>query len=326
MLKLDWNKLNPKQREQIKSIRPLNLLLGGIEMTQKAFSEFVTKHTSDGATLIIGVLNNSEINGLEGAKHFQPFTFSQVEKYLNDLIQAEKINPSKVAILKYDFENSKYVLRELNPDRVFRVNGSGANVIHYQQIFWDAYSIDKKIEQISPYFDEKEAKVVSSKKYQESKEELELKTLQGTSDGISDKYLKNVLLDVLNLSWDWTGRTSALIVENSKLISWGENRVLGYPGYMLHNGSLREINKASLGENLEYGETVHAEQEAILKAVGKVKSFENCTLYTSKFMCPVCSRIVAASGIKKVVYLDEYTNKLGYKLVEMCGVEVERMN
>lgn len=331
MLKLKWHKLDDKMKAQIKSIRPLNLLLGGIEITPRRFEHLITELSKDSATVFIGCLLDEWIPNLENSIQFKPMSYDAILKLISEVEEKGLIAKNKVAILEYEFKDSKYLIRELSPNRILRINGSNAFVLHYQNYFWEAYDLGVKIESVSPYFDEAEAKDLSQKVYEKSKQGIEEEIThfnKSITDLISDEEYGKKICGILNkvsaLSWDWTGRTGALLVKDRQIISWGENRVLQYPGLMLHEGSIRERLKVPIGENMEYYETVHAEPECILKAFGKIDNLQDAILYTTKFVCPMCSKTVAASGIKKIVYMDDYTNAAGYRLMENCGIAVER--
>lgn len=68
--------------------------------------------------------------------------------------------------------------------------------------------------------------------------------------------------------------------------------------------------------------TVHAEQNAIYYAAKKGISVENCTIYVTHAPCPHCSKAIASSGIKRVVYGKEYKDTDGIQFLIRCGVEV----
>lgn len=54
--------------------------------------------------------------------------------------------------------------------------------------------------------------------------------------------------------------------------------------------------------------TLHAEEMALSKMIMKGKTLKNCTIYITHKPCLACLKLLAASGIKKIVYNIEYDN------------------
>lgn len=73
---------------------------------------------------------------------------------------------------------------------------------------------------------------------------------------------------------------------------------------------------------------IHAELNAILFAARKGTSIEGATMYVTLSPCPECSKAIAQSGIKKVVYAETYDrNKEGWdEILTNSGIEVVQYN
>lgn len=72
---------------------------------------------------------------------------------------------------------------------------------------------------------------------------------------------------------------------------------------------------------------IHAEANAILFAAKNGIPTQDCTLYVTTAPCSECAKMIIQSGIKRVVYMDEYDNgsrKDGLELLKAVGVEVEK--
>ena len=52
--------------------------------------------------------------------------------------------------------------------------------------------------------------------------------------------------------------------------------------------------------------TIHAEANAIAQAAQSGKSTAGCTIYVTCHPCPICLMLLAASGVTRIVYLEEY--------------------
>lgn len=70
--------------------------------------------------------------------------------------------------------------------------------------------------------------------------------------------------------------------------------------------------------------TVHAEANAIAFAAKNGISTDGATLYCTMSPCLNCAKLIINSGIKEVVYKEEYRNKDGINLLKEAGVKVGR--
>lgn len=66
---------------------------------------------------------------------------------------------------------------------------------------------------------------------------------------------------------------------------------------------------------------VHAEQNALMDAVRQGKSVNGAILYTTTSPCKQCSKLIASSGIVKVIYKEIYKDTAGIDLLNMVGIE-----
>lgn len=77
----------------------------------------------------------------------------------------------------------------------------------------------------------------------------------------------------------------------------------------------------------EKGETsrchaVHAEVNAVLQCS---RLGDAATLYVSCTPCFSCAKMIANTGIRRIVVLEEYADRLGLRLLESSGISVEVM-
>ena len=87
-----------------------------------------------------------------------------------------------------------------------------------------------------------------------------------------------------------------VLVKDTRIISMG------------YNGFLAGTPHKSIVRNNHEQATVHAEQNAISDAARRGVSVNNATAYITHFPCINCAKILAASGITKVVYHTDYKN------------------
>jgi len=67
---------------------------------------------------------------------------------------------------------------------------------------------------------------------------------------------------------------------------------------------------------------LHSEINSLCKMAREGVSAEGATIYVTLSPCATCSSIIASSGIKKVVYLEEYRDTRGIEMLRDFGVEV----
>ena len=89
----------------------------------------------------------------------------------------------------------------------------------------------------------------------------------------------------------------------------------------------------ALGNILEYEkdgvlvtktEVVHAEQACLNKSAKEGVICEGSTLYVTLSCCPNCASNMIASGVKSVVYKDEYRDTSGLSILLSSGIEVRK--
>ncbi len=100
-----------------------------------------------------------------------------------------------------------------------------------------------------------------------------------------------------------------------------ENRIVSQ-GY---NGFLPGCPHESVVRNDHEQATVHAEQNAIADCAKRGVASKGCTTYITHFPCIVCARILIASGIVGIKYLNDYKNDdLVMKLCNQADVSLEK--
>lgn len=109
-------------------------------------------------------------------------------------------------------------------------------------------------------------------------------------------------------------KVGALLVKEGMIISDGYN---GTP-----KGMLNECEKD--GETYWY--VLHAESNAILKCANKGIPAEGSTLYVTMSPCRACSLLIHQSGIKRVVYEEDYRDRGGVTFLQERGIKVEKMS
>lgn len=127
-------------------------------------------------------------------------------------------------------------------------------------------------------------------------------------------YLK-MALEWAKLSYCNRKKVGALLVKDRKIISDGYN---GTPSGF--------ENTCEDEEGFTKWYVLHAEANAILKVATSTQSAEGATLYITLSPCKECSKLIHQSGIKRVVYINEYRDTTGVELLRKAGVIVEHFS
>jgi dCMP deaminase len=59
-----------------------------------------------------------------------------------------------------------------------------------------------------------------------------------------------------------------------------------------------------------------------MKVAASTQSSQGATLYVTLSPCRECSKLIFQSGIKRVVYHNEYKDSSGIKFLKKAGIEV----
>ena len=110
-------------------------------------------------------------------------------------------------------------------------------------------------------------------------------------------------------------QVGALIVKDKMIISDGYN---GTPS------GFENVSEDESGATKPY--VLHAEANAFTKVAKSGNSSEGATLYVTASPCMECSKLIIQSGIRRVVYRDEYRLTDGIDLLRRAGIEVEKVD
>ena len=109
-------------------------------------------------------------------------------------------------------------------------------------------------------------------------------------------------------------QVGALIVKERMIISDGFN---GTPA------GFENVCEDESGKTKPY--VLHAEANAITKVAKSGNSSDGATLYVTTSPCMECSKLIIQSGIRRVVFSENYHDNSGLSLLEKAGVELVEM-
>ena len=111
-----------------------------------------------------------------------------------------------------------------------------------------------------------------------------------------DNYFMSIAILISSRSSCNRLKVGCVIVKNNRVISVGYNGFL--PGCP---------HKSIVVDNHEQA-TVHAEQNAITDCAKRGASIEGSTVYITHYPCINCFKLLVASGIKNIIYNEDYKN------------------
>jgi dCMP deaminase len=109
-------------------------------------------------------------------------------------------------------------------------------------------------------------------------------------------------------------KVGALLVKDRMIISDG------------YNGTPSGFENICEEDGVTKPYVLHAEANAITKVAKSGNSSEGATLYVTASPCLECAKLIIQSGIKRVVYRDEYRITDGIDLLRRAGIEVEKVD
>ena len=126
-----------------------------------------------------------------------------------------------------------------------------------------------------------------------------------------DDYFKKIVLATKERSACERLQVGCLLVKDNRIISQGYNGFL--PG-LPHESIIRDNHEQA---------TVHAEQNAISDCAKRGVSCLGCIAYITHYPCINCFKIMAASGIKEIRYINDYRNDdVVKKLSELAEINI----
>lgn len=115
----------------------------------------------------------------------------------------------------------------------------------------------------------------------------------------------NMAIEVSSLSHCTRAKVGAILLKDNNIIGFGYN---GTPTGMDNCCEDDQMNTKD--------HVIHAEMNAILKAASSGYAVNGSTLYLTLSPCKECSKLILQSGIKRVIYLEEYRDRSGIELLQ----------
>lgn len=129
-----------------------------------------------------------------------------------------------------------------------------------------------------------------------------------------DEYFKKICLVTRERSSCHRLQVGCLLVKDNRIISQG------------YNGFLPGCPHKSIVRNNHEQSTVHAEQNAICDCAKRGVNCNGSTAYITHYPCIICCKLLLASGIKEIKYIEDYKNdELVKEYCDQLKVEIIRL-
>jgi tRNA(Arg) A34 adenosine deaminase TadA len=287
------------------------------EISSRRFSQIVKEYLPKG-NIILGLAQESYVLGLEGQPQFSMLQYESVQPIIEKVNKAS--SKHQIYLLMYAQRDLIYILEKIRFARAIFVNGSWYHGFHLRPEYHVIISQDFSYELISPFADETEAK-----NYAENTARIALPE----SGLFSDIEMTNIALQAARQSYDYASFQTASALGRSRgkkyeLIATSHNRILPYETYAMHVGSERERYFSPMND-LNHYDTIHFEVAMLVQANQRNIDLTGTTLFASVLPCPHCARMLAATDLAELVYVEDHSSGYAIKLLESAGKKVRRL-
>ena len=120
-------------------------------------------------------------------------------------------------------------------------------------------------------------------------------------------------------------QVGAVLVKDKNILATGYNGTPSGIAHCLDRGCLREQMGIPSGERHEICRGLHAEQNAIIQAAFHGVSIRDAVLYCTNLPCIICAKMLINAGVRRVVYIDGYSDALTREMLSEVGMELVRV-
>lgn len=281
------------------------LIIGEFPIFHKGYSNFfkLLLEECQGYNFYFGILDDGIIKLLTSLEpDIRKIYFDDIKKILSSYLQAKEC-------FLINENNLKELIGRINPQKIAILEGDKS------EEFAKKYLNEDEYKNISEYFDVRLR--WSDENVQEFKKDIsqisqnELLTHQ--------KFMKKALKET-EKSKCWWRQVASVIVKDNEIILKGFNKMLPSEDECYKLGCIRDHIQP--GKNPEICSATHSEALVISEAANKGISLNGAILYVTHFPCPACAKLVALSGIKKVIYTRGSSVFDGERVLASRGIEI----
>ena len=272
----------------------MKTIISYIPAVHRGYIDFFKKYGKDGQLFILDLSLVHEVPRLE--RDIRALTADEAQS----LIKALGFF-SEVKVLSKDNLNEleaagEIVMPDEDVSRAFADSYLKGKKVEFAQFFlrWDKHSVLKDKNTVLP------DRIISNDKF--------------------DREMLAKAYKEAKKSPDWWRQIGALAVKDKKILFVAHNRPLPSDFVMDIFGDPR--SNFDYGVNFELSKILHAEQGIIAEAARRGTSLEGASLYVTTFPCPMCAKVIARTGIKKIYYKEGYSLLDAEDILKTFGVEI----
>jgi dCMP deaminase len=133
-----------------------------------------------------------------------------------------------------------------------------------------------------------------------------------------DRYFMNIAREVSTRATCDRKHVGAVVVRDKTILSTG------------YNGSIRGLphcdDVGHMMENDHCVATIHAEANAILQAARNGVRIDGATMYTTASPCWPCFKLIANTGIVRIVYHEFYRDPRIFDFAQKLGMRLDQVD
>ncbi len=127
-----------------------------------------------------------------------------------------------------------------------------------------------------------------------------------------DQLYLDIAVRIAKMSKAKRRQVGCVLVKNNNIISFGWN---GMPhGFQ---------NCCELGDGSTNPEVLHAEFNVLAKLAKSTGNSEGSTMYLTVSPCYECAKLIIQSGVKRIIYLEEYRDVRPLDFLKKAKVKLE---
>ncbi|XOB42482.1 MAG: deoxycytidylate deaminase [Candidatus Nealsonbacteria bacterium] len=289
----------------VKSLNTKNILIiGEFPVIHKGYIDFFNKILKEfKAHFYLGFLDNKTIKQMTKLEpDIRKIPGKEAKKIINAYLPIKKF----VSLNKDNFIE---LIKNKSFQKIIILKGEKS------EDFAKHYLIDNKYKKHIKYYDIRlkwhDDKVVNFKRSSSKVSKAELIKYK--------KFIKQAFDQAQN-SKCWWRQVGAVLVKKNSVILKAFNEMMPADDECYKIGCVRD--DIAPGKLSEICSVSHAEASIIAKAACRGISLKNAVIYVTHFPCPACAKLIALSGIKKIVYSQGSAVFDGARVLKSRKVEI----
>lgn len=312
----DWNEMAFSSKKPIRQLDSI-FIAAPRELSTQRFVQILKKYLPK-ANIVLGLAKEEYIDKFDSQPQFKTLRLNTVKPIIDKVNDSDSIN--KIYTLEYFQRDIEHIIDKIQFQRCVLINGSWHQTFHTTPTYYKLVQNNIPYDKISPFVSEKAAKEYANS--------FKIRTVGVTGLEFMATEMLDFAKEAANNSFDHSFQVGATLGKKEKtkyryLLS-GFNKVVPYQAYAMHHGSDRELNFTPPQDNGHY-DTIHAETDIIIETQKAKIDLMNTTLFINLLPCPNCARMICATDIEEVIYVQDYSNGFAIKLLESAGKKVTRI-